>query len=65
MWFCWLWQSDDERFGSDKKARGPAYSRGTPDSGKIIDWIFFRDYGKLLVKPFFHTLLLVFLAGKT
>ena len=29
--------SDDERFGSDKKARGSTFSRGTPESGKIID----------------------------
>lgn len=26
-------RTDDERYGSDKKARGPAFSRGTPDSG--------------------------------
>ncbi|KAM3709258.1 hypothetical protein ACB098_02G160600 [Castanea mollissima] len=28
-------RTDDERFGSDKKARGPAYSRGTPDSAGL------------------------------
>ncbi|CAL2267663.1 unnamed protein product [Prunus armeniaca] len=29
-------RTDDERSGSDKKARGSSYSRGAPDSGKRI-----------------------------
>lgn len=32
---------------------------------RLLTEFFFRDYGKLCMEPFFHTLLLVFLAGKT
>ena len=31
--FDWSLQVDDERFGSDKRAKGSSFSKGTADSG--------------------------------